>query len=197
MVFQVLALVVGWLLTASRRPAARRDFEGMEERRRRAARMFARGVTQADVARELAVSRQSASRWYADWRAGGTRALKAAGRAGRMPRLTKAQLRQIDRALRKGPRAHGFGTDLWTLDRVATVIEAETGVRYHAGHVWRLLRDTLGWTRQRPARRAVERDDAAIARWVAEDWPRIKRGPADAEPGSSSRTSRASRSSPR
>jgi transposase len=114
-----------------------------------------------------------------------------------MPRLTKAQLRQIDRALRKGPRAHGFGTDLWTLDRVATVIEAETGVRYHAGHVWRLLRDTLGWTRQRPARRAVERDDAAIARWVAEDWPRIKRGPADAEPGSSSRTSRASRSSPR
>jgi transposase len=197
MVFQVLALVVGWLLTASRRPAAHRDFEGMEQRRKRAARMFARGVTQADVARELAVSRQSASRWYADWRAGGIRALKAAGRAGRMPRLTKAQLRQIDRALRKGPRAHGFGTDLWTLDRVATVIEAETGVRYHAGHVWRLLRDTLGWTRQRPARRAVERDDAAIARWVAEDWPRIKRGPADAEPGSSSRTSRASRSSPR
>jgi transposase len=197
MVFQVLALVVGWLLTASRRPVARRDFEGMEKRRKQAARMFARGVTQADVARQLAVSRQSVSRWYADWVAGGAKALKAAGRAGRMPRLTQAQLAQIDRALRKGPLAHGFGTDLWTLERVAEVIEAETGVRYHAGHVWKLLRDKLGWTRQRPAQRAVERDEEAIARWVAEDWPRIKRGPADGERGSSSRTSRVSRSSPR
>ena len=195
MLSQVLMLLVGWVLAGS--PAARRDFEGMEKRRKRAARLFDRGATQADVARELEVSRQSVSRWYADWRAGGTKALKAAGRAGRMPRLTKVQLRQIDRALRKGPQAHGFGTDLWTLDRVAQVIEAETGVRYHPGHVWKLLRDKLGWTRQRPARRAVERDDDAIARWVAEDWPRIKRGPADAERGSSSKTSPGSRSFPR
>jgi transposase len=195
MVFQVLMLFVGWVLAAS--PAARRDFEGMEKRRRRAARMFARGATHADVARELEVSRQSVSRWYGDWRTGGTRALKAAGRAGRMPRLTETQLRRLDRALRKGPRAHGFGTDLWTLDRVAQVIEAETGVRYHPGHVWKLLRDKLGWSRQRPARRAVERDNEAIARWVAEDWPRIKRGPADAGRGSSSKTSRGSRSSRR
>ena len=176
---------------------ARRDFEGMEQRRKRAARMFARGVTQADVARELAVSRQSVSRWHAEWQSGGTRALKAAGRAGRMPRLTDTQLRRVDRALRRGPRAHGFATDLWTLDRVATVIEAETGVRYHPGHVWKLLRDKLGWSRQRPARRAIERDDEAIARWVAEEWPRIKRGLVDAGRGSSSRTNPESRSSRR
>jgi transposase len=195
MVFRVWMLLVGWALAAS--PAARRDFEGMEKRRRRAARMFVRGVSQADVARELEVSRQSVSRWYADWRGGGTKALKAAGRAGRMPRLSETQLRQVDQALRKGPRAHGFPTDLWTLDRVAQVIETETGVRYHPGHVWKLLRDKLGWSRQRPARRAVERDDDAIARWVTKDWPRIKRGPADAEPGSSSKTSPGSRSSRR
>jgi transposase len=195
MVFQVLLLVVGWVLAAS--PAAGRDFDGMEKRRRRAARLFERGAPQADVARELKVSRQSVSRWHADWQAGGTRALKAAGRAGRLPRLTETQLRQVERALRKGPRAHGFGTDLWTLDRVAAVIEAETGVAYHPGHVWKLLRDKLGWSRQRPARRAVERDDEAIARWVATDWPRIKRGPADAAPGSSSKTNPGSRSSRR
>jgi transposase len=195
MVFPVL-LVIVWLgATGSRSP--RRDFEGMERRRKRAARMFERGVAQADVARELGVSRQSVSRWYAEWQAGGTQALKGAGRAGRMPRLSAAQLRQVERALRRGPRAHGFGTDLWTLDRVAAVIEAETGVAYHPGHVWKLLRDKLGWTRQRPARRAVERDDDAVARWVASDWPRIKRGLADAEPGSSSKTNRGSRSSPR
>ena len=176
---------------------AGRDFEGMERRRKRAARLFARGATQADVARELEVSRQSVSRWHAEWRTGGPSALKAAGRAGRMPRLTETQLRQLDRALRRGPRAHGFATDLWTLDRVVTVIEAETGVRYHPGHVWKLLRDKLGWSRQRPARRAVERDDEAIAGWVAEEWPRIKRGPVDAGRGSSSRTNRESRSSRR
>ena len=196
MVFQVLVLLVMWLAATGSRPP-RRDFEGMERRRKRAARLFERGVTQADVARELAVSRQSVSRWYAEWQAGGTKALKAAGRAGRMPRLTAGQLRRVDQALRKGPRAHGFGTDLWTLDRVAAVIEAETGVAYHPGHVWKLLRDRLGWSRQRPARRAVERDEEAVARWVAHDWPRIKRGPADAERGSSSKTNRGSRSSPR
>jgi transposase len=176
---------------------ARRDFEGMERRRRRAARLFERGATQADVARELEVSRQSVSRWYADWQRGGPAALKAAGRAGRMPKLSEAQLVVVDRALRQGPRAHGFGTDLWTLERVAAVIEETTGVRYHPGHVWKLLRDKLGWSRQRPVRRAVERDVEAIARWVGEDWPRIKRGLADAERGSSSRTNRGSRSSRR
>ncbi|MDQ3543945.1 MAG: winged helix-turn-helix domain-containing protein, partial [Actinomycetota bacterium] len=71
-------------------------------------------------------------------------------------RLSEAELGRVDRALREGPRVHGFATDLWTLDRVATVIEATTGVRYHPGHVWKLLRDRLGWSRQRPARRAVE-----------------------------------------
>jgi transposase len=195
MVFPVLMVLVLWLAAAV--PRSRRDFEAMEQRRKRAARLFARGVTQADVARELAVSRQSVSRWHADWQAGGTKALKAAGRAGRLPRLSAAQLKRIDQALRQGPREHGFGTDLWTLERVVAVIEAETGVVYHPGHVWKLLRDKLGWSRQRPARRALERDDEAIARWVSTDWPRIKRGPADAERGSSSRTNRGSRSSPR
>ena len=195
MVFQVLVLIVGWVLAAS--PAARRDFQGMEKRRRRAARMFARGATQADVARELEVSRQSVSRWYADWREGGTKALKAAGRAGRMSQLSAAQLRQVDRALRQGPQAHGFATDLWTLARVAEVIEVSTGVRYSQTQTWEILRKRLGWTRQRPARRALERDDEAIATWVKEDWPRIKGGPGGAGRGSSSRTRAGSRSSPR
>jgi transposase len=57
---------------------------------------------------------------------------------------------------------------------MATVIEQTTGVRYHPGHVWKLLR-RMGWRLQRPARRAVERDEQAIARWVAEDWPWICR----------------------
>src|SRR5215211_2872278 len=63
----------------------------------------------------------------------------------------------------------------WTLARIAAVIERLTGVRYHPGHVWRLLR-RLGWSPQRPARVASERDEAEIARWRAQEWPRIKGG---------------------
>jgi transposase len=87
------------------------------------------------------------------------------------PRLSDAQLAAIDQALRQGARAHGFDTDHWTLARVRTVIEQLTGVGYHPGHVWKLLRHRLHYRLQRPARRAIERDERAIARWVAEDWP--------------------------
>jgi transposase len=153
----------------------RRDFVGLEQRRLEAARLFAGGASQAEVARTFGVSAQAASIWDRRWRQGGAPALRGAGRAGRRPRLSPAELEAVDQALRKGPEAFGFDTDLWTLARVAAVIEQLTGVRYHPGHVWRLLR-RLGWSLQRPARRAAERDEAAIARWRTQEWPRIKGG---------------------
>jgi transposase len=158
---------------------ARRDFQAMERVRLRAARMFEQGTSQAEVVRRLGTSRQNVSRWHARWRQGGRAALRAAGRAGRRPKLSAAQRRRVERALLKGARAHGFDTDLWTLARVAVVIEQTTGVRHHPSQVWRVLRQ-LGWSVQRPARRAAERDEAAITRWVKQDWPRIrqKRPPA-------------------
>jgi transposase len=103
--------------------------------------------------------------------------LRAAGRAGRLRKLSPAELVRIEAALEKGPPANGFSTDLWTLARVADVIEAVSGIRYHRGHVWRILREQMGWTRQRPARKAAERDDAAIEAWVKTRWPQIKKAP--------------------
>jgi transposase len=153
----------------------RRDFGGLEQRRLEAARMFARGATQAEVASAFGVSRQAASVWYHRWHQGGEPALRAAGRAGRRPRLQAAELDAVAQALRKGPEAFGFDTELWTLARIAQVIEQLTGVGFHPGHVWRILR-RLGWSPQRPARRAAERDEAEIARWRAQEWPRIKGG---------------------
>jgi transposase len=90
---------------------------------------------------------------------------------GPTPRLSDAELAVIDQALRQGARAHSFDTDHWTLARVASVIERLTGVAYHRGHVWKLLRHRLHYRLLRPARRAIERNERAIARWVAEDWP--------------------------
>lgn len=170
----------------------RRDFEALARRRREAAKLFTKGVPQAEVARRLKVSRQSVSRWYRTWTAEGQAALVDAGRAGRPPRLTAEQKARVEEELLRGPTAHGYATQLWTLARVAEVIERITGVGYHPGHVWRLLHE-LGWSVQRPARRAAERDEEAIARWIKEDWPRVKKARDAARRGSSSKTSPASR----
>src|SRR6266536_1008810 len=160
------------------RPTAyRRNARGLRDRpafagvRMQAGALFAAGHSQAQITRTLGVARQNVSRWHARWRQGGLEALRSAGPTGPTPRLSDAQLAAIDQALRQGARAHGFDTDHWTLARVRTVIERLTGVAYHPGHVWKLLRHRLHYRLQRPARRAVERDGRAIARGVAEDWP--------------------------
>jgi len=101
----------------------------MQERRRRAARLFAATKrSQAEIARELHVSRQCVSRWFEAWRQGKPDWIRGAGWAARRPKLDRAQLKQVDEALRQGAQAHGFGTDLCTLPRVAAVIERTTGV---------------------------------------------------------------------
>jgi transposase len=183
-------------LKASRaRVPPRRDFAALEDRRMRAGAMFERGATQADVARQLGVSRETASQWHRAYRDGGIDGLRGAGRAGRLRKLTDDQLADVALALERGPAANGFATELWTLDRVAGVIEAVTGVRYSTTQTWVVLRERLGWSRQRPARKALEGDDEQIARWAKERWPVVKKTPDDAGPSSSSRTSRGSRSS--
>jgi transposase len=93
----------------------RRDFAGLEQRRLEAARMFAYGASQAEVARTVGVSAQAASVWYRRWRQGGEAALRGAGRAGRRPRLSAAELEAVEEALGKGPAAFGFDTDLMLL----------------------------------------------------------------------------------
>lgn len=172
-----------------KRTVVRRDRAAMQRVRMAAAELFEQGFAQAEVAQLLETSRQNVHRWHQKWQQGGQEALTSAGPPGRSPRLDDEQLERVRQALLAGARAHGFAQDLWTLQRIATVIERITGVRHHPGHVWYILRDRLGFSAQRPARRAVERDEDAIATWVAEEWPRIKKTPAHAGRGSCSSTS--------
>ena len=175
----------------------RRDFQGLEQRRKQAGRLFAAGkMILAEIARELKASRQSVSRWYADWRRGGSSALRGAGRAGRKPKVDRGQLKKVDRALRQGAKAHGFPTDLWTLRRVGAVMERVTGVRYHPGHVWKVL-GAMEWTLQRPGKQARERDKEKVELWVKQRWPAVKKTLVTGKPGSSSRTRVASHNVPR
>ncbi len=148
----------------------------MEERRMRAAELFEQGLTPAEIARRLGVCHQIVSDWRAAWRRSGQAGLRGAGRAGRLPKVNREQLDQVEAELAKGAEANGYANDVWTLQRVAEVIERVTGVHYHPAHVWYILRDGLGWSWQRPARRAKERNDEAIQQWVNKRWPQLKKG---------------------
>jgi transposase len=142
----------------------------------RAARLLQQGVSEAEVARRVGVHRQSVNRWAQQFDAGGKKALKRAPRTGRPPQLARRDLQRIEQGLKRGPQALGYGTSLWTAWRVADLIKRECGVQYSTVHAWRILR-ALGWTPQRPAGRALERDETAIRRWKRVRWPQLKKTP--------------------
>ena len=171
--------------------AGQRDQKAMAARRRRAARLFEQGHRQAEVAQRLGVTRVSAKRWYDAWVRAGPDGLKSSGPLGRRSRLDESDWLEVEQVLLAGPQAAGFETDLWTLRRVAELIEDTTGILFHPGHVWRVLRGR-GWSLQRPTTRARERDEARILQWRKQDWHRVKK--TSVRKGrSSSSTKRASR----
>lgn len=147
----------------------------LERRRRDAVAMLKQGVSATAVAKALKVSLVSVGRWRKATRDGGAEALAARPHRGRPLKLSVPDRRRLLDLLRRGPTAHGFGTELWTLGRVAEVIEDRFGVSYHPSQVWRILR-SLDWSAQKPQCKARERDEAAIERWRRRDWPRIKKG---------------------
>lgn len=152
-----------------------------------AAGLLRQGIKEAEVARRLGVHRQSVNRWAVQLEANGRRGLKKAGRAGRKPRLSEKDLGKLERGLQRGPEALGYASGLWTTARVAELIEQEFSIKYHPGHVWRILRQ-LGWSCQRPTGRARERDEERIRWWKQERWPAIKKKPAGKGAQSSSST---------
>jgi transposase len=154
----------------------RRDFDALEERRLEAITLFGQKLNNSEIGRQLKVSNQTVSRWRKQYRIGGKKALRKAGRAGRKPLLSADQQKGLVERLLEGPERHGYETPLWTCARVARLVQDEYGVRYHPGHVWRILRE-LGWSPQRPVGKALERDEIAIEQWKNKTWPALKKKP--------------------
>ena len=148
----------------------------LEARRRRAVAMLHEGRTLSEVARLVGVSPSSVFRWRAMYQRVGEEGLQAKRHPGRKPKLSARQRQRLAKLLLKGPRSHGYRTELWTLARVAEVIEEHFGVLYHPSNVWRMLR-AMDWSCQKPQRRARERDEEAIQQWRRQEWPRIKKSP--------------------
>lgn len=149
----------------------------LEYRRQLGGKLLAQGKGVREVARLLAVAPSSVSRWKQALKRGGEQALQAKPHAGPSPRLSVSQKRRLLATLVAGPRAAGYATELWTCPRVGEVIRQRFGVSYHPAHVWRLLRD-FRWRPQKPEHQARERDEAAIARWRRQTWPRLKKSAA-------------------
>ena len=148
--------------------------EELERRRRHAIGLLEQGMKPAAVALAVGTSRASVTRWRQAYQSAGSPALRAKPHPGGRSRLTVSQRKRLLRLLLQGPRRHGYGTELWTLARVAEVIAVTFGVTYHPSAVWHILRG-MGWSCQKPERRARERDEHAVARWRCEEWPRIKK----------------------
>ena len=159
----------------------------LERRRTRAIELLAEGLAPVDVAQRLGVDRRSVRRWKASVQKAGKSALRSRPAPGRPPALDAKARTRMERMLLKGAVSAGFPTDLWTCPRIAEVIERQFGVKYHVDHVGRLLHQ-LGWSPQKPERRAIERDENEIRRWVKDIWPQVKKTPRGAKRGSSSST---------
>jgi transposase len=134
------------------------------------------GLSVTAVAERVGSSHSSVILWRDLVRRKGVKALAAKAVPGRPPKLTARQKRQLPQLLGRGALAWGYGTDLWTTSRVAEVLRRKFKVKYHRAQVGRILID-LGWSCQKPERRALERDEGAIARWKRQRWVQVKKTP--------------------
>jgi transposase len=167
--------------------------DAAERARREQVRLAAAGLIEAgasdrEVARRFRVTRMSANRWRRALAAGGRAALASRGAGGAKCKLTPAQLRELATLLDAGPAAWGWNEDqCWTLARITEVVRRRFAVEYTLAGM-DLLLHRIGWSVQVPARRAAERDEAAIAAWREETWPVVKERRRTWAPGSSSKT---------
>lgn len=149
----------------------------LERRRLQAGRWLLKGVRQAEVARRTGAAKSTVNLWAQQLRSGGLAGLKSTGPRGRPAGLGATQRRELGRELKRGAVAHGFATELWTLARVGTPDpEAVRAPIQREVQVWRIL-GAMGWSSQRPSRRALERDEQAIRGWKRKRWPALKKTP--------------------
>ena len=146
----------------------------LQDRRRRALALLDAGHSLNEVGRRIRCNASSVMRWRNARQRKGAAGLQVRFSPGRPPRLNSQQRGRLVKLLLRGPLAHGYRTNLWTTARIAELIQQEFGVDYHRDHVGRLMH-SLQWSHQKPERRAIERDEAAIQHWKRKEWPRIKK----------------------
>ena len=148
------------------------------KKRLKAGRMLLAGKGCTDVAKAVGVARQTVYTWKGLLDEGGIDALRAVPERGRPAQLDEQQLAAVRATLLRSPTEYGFGTELWTLKRVGAVVERLHGVRFGQTQVWRIL-GALGFSPQKPERRAIERNEDAVRNWKRRTWPSLKKKPSE------------------
>ena len=144
----------------------------LEQRRLHAIALFEKGLAPVEIAKRVKADRRSVRRWKASFLKQGENGITAKPASGRPPKLIARQKRQLERSLLKGAQSAGYPTDLWTCPRIGDLIRQRFGVEYHVHHIGRLLR-SLGWSPQKPEKRARERDEKVVQKWIKDDWSSI------------------------
>lgn len=145
-----------------------------EKRRLKAIDLLKKGRTQYFIANKLGVSYEAVSQWVKAYKKKGKKGLLSKGKSGPKGRLSQAKKQKIRQAILKGPKAMGYPTDLWTLERLAALIKKIAKVEYHPGHVWKIIIG-LGFTCQKPQTKAKERQEKVIKEWRKKTFPRFKK----------------------
>lgn len=168
----------------------KKRLDEVSRKRVRAGRLLQKGKKPAEVAHATGVARQTVYVWKKVLDKGGIDALRDMAAPGRPARLEGYQLEELARALLKKPSEYGFETELWTLRRVGVLIHQLYGVRFGLTNIWLILA-ALGFSPQKPERRAIERNEKAVRTWKRCSWPALKKKPGARGARSSLSTSRA------
>jgi transposase len=152
-----------------RRPGSQAEWEKV---RLIAANMFQQNLSTEVIAFSVNVDDQTVRRWRRTFKARGRDGLLASRHHGRPPKMNAEQKQQLGELLLKTPGECGLDRYLWTGQLIADLILREFGISYHHDHVSVMLHD-LGFTHQKPTRRAQERDEVRIEAWRSEVWPAL------------------------
>ncbi len=146
----------------------------LEGRRLRAWELAQAGWKQRAIARALGVTEGAISQWMKRGREGGRQGLLRRKAPGAVSKLNAEQLAKLPDILGRGAVTYGFTGQAWTHPRIAKVIQQTMGVKYHPNHIPRILKK-INWTRQKPRRRAIQRNESAIRHWCSTEWPKLLR----------------------
>jgi transposase len=151
--------------------------EVLEALRLRALRGCELGFSEADVAELLGVSRETVSRWWTAYAAGGLDAVPGdrTGRpVGSGRTLSDEQARRIrDQIDEHSPGELGIAAAVWSRKAVRDLIRNEFGIDMAVRTVGAYLK-RWGYTAKSPRRHAKDQDPDAVDRWLQGTYPAIE-----------------------
>lgn len=150
------------------------DRKGLERRRVQAGKLFEKGASQVEISKKYGVSRAAACQWHKMWKKNKKKGLLSKGAPGFDSKITEAKKKKLKDIILKGPIKSGYETDFWTVERIREVTKKKLRISLGYTRVWNAVL-SLGFTCQKPERRAMERNEKSITDWKLKEFPRLKK----------------------